>query len=81
MAICVQVEASGALSVVSPQPADLSTCTHVIQSAAEHLNNPLALTPEDGQTIGMGIMLCWVVAYAVRAIAAALSSADNSSAS
>ncbi|SPD67817.1 conserved protein of unknown function (plasmid) [Cupriavidus taiwanensis] len=81
MALCVQVDGAGVVSVVSPQPADLSTCSHVIQSSAEYLNNPLALTAEDGQTIGTAIMLCWAVAYVVRVIISAMSSADEESAS
>lgn len=81
MALCVQVDGAGVVSVVNPQPADLSTCSHVIQSSSEYLNNPLALSPQDGQVIGTAIMLCWAAAYVVRSIIAAINSADEDSAS
>lgn len=81
MAMCVQVDAAGLVSVVNPQPADLSTCSHVIQSSSEYLNNPLALSAQDGQVIGTAIMLCWAGAYVIRAIIAAINSADEDSAS
>lgn len=80
MAVCVQQDASGYVQVVNPQPTDLSTCSHVLQSSAEHLNNPLALTAEDGQTLGYSIMLVWAIAYACRLVAEVISDAGNDSA-
>ncbi|SOY66726.1 hypothetical protein [Cupriavidus taiwanensis] len=81
MALCVQVEASGAVSVVNPQPADLSTCAYLVQTSAEYLNNPLALSAADGGAIGSAILLVWAVAYAIRSVLAALASGDQDSAS
>ncbi|MDF3831822.1 hypothetical protein P3W85_02455 [Cupriavidus basilensis] len=80
MALCVQVNGSGALVAVSPQPADLSTCAYVVQASSEFLNNPLALSAGDGQTIGTAILLVWAVAYAIRAVLGALASGDDTSA-
>lgn len=80
MAVCVQQDSQGYLFVVIPQPADLSTCSHVLQSSAEYLNNPLALTAEDGQTLGYSIMLVWAIAYAGRLVLELLSDAGNESA-
>lgn len=77
MALCVQVEASGAVSVVNPQPADLSTCAYLVQTSAEYLNNPLALSAADGASIGSAILLVWAVAYTIRAVLAALASYDE----
>lgn len=81
MALCVQVNGDGSMSAVSPQPADLNTCAYVVQSSAEVLNNPLALSAADGATIGTAILLVWAGAYAVRAVLATLSSGDDPSAS
>lgn len=80
MAVCVQQNSQGYLFVVTPQPADMSTCSHVLQSSAEYLNNPLALTAEDGQTLGFSIMLVWAIAYACRLVAEVISGAGNDSA-
>ncbi len=80
MAVCVQVDGAGVVSVVQPQPADMSTCSHVIQSSAEYLNNPLALSVEDGQVIGYSILLVWALAYAARLAANAITDAGNGSA-
>lgn len=69
------------MSAVTPQPADLSTCAYVVQSSAEHFNNPLALSAEDGGAIGSAILLVWAGAYAIRAVLGALASGDDPSAS
>lgn len=81
MALCVQVNGDGSVSVVNPQPADLTTCAYVVQSSAEFLNNPLALSAADGGVIGSAILLVWAGAYAIRAVLGALASGDESSAS
>ena len=73
MAICVQADASGVLSVVSPQPADVSTCAYVLQTAGEVLNNPLALSAADGAQVGWGILTVWTAAWAGRMLIRALS--------
>ncbi|XYI32386.1 hypothetical protein MNJPNG_09510 [Cupriavidus oxalaticus] len=81
MALCVQVNGDGSMSAVTPQPVDLGTCAYVVQSSAEHLNNPLALSATDGGAIGSAILLVWAVAYAIRAVLVALASGDQDSAS
>ncbi|WP_354677109.1 hypothetical protein [Cupriavidus plantarum] len=45
------------------------------------MNNPLALSVQDAQVVGGGILLCWAGAYVIRVIIAAISSADEESAS
>ncbi|MFJ1258838.1 hypothetical protein [Cupriavidus sp. CuC1] len=79
--MCVQVNGSGALVAVSPQPSDLSTCAYVVQASAEFLNNPLSLSAVDGQTVGTAILLCWAVAYGIRVVLVALAAGDVDSAS
>ena len=79
--LCVQVDGTGALVAVSPQPADLSTCAYVVQASADYFNNPLALNAADGATIGTAILLVWAGAYAIRAVLAALASGDESASS
>ncbi|WP_123957962.1 hypothetical protein [Cupriavidus necator] len=65
------------MSAVTPPPADLATCAYVVQSSAEFLNNPLALSAADGGAIGSAILLVWAVAYTIRAVLGALSSFDE----
>lgn len=81
MAVCVQVQGTGVLAVVSPQPADMSACAYVVQSAADYFNNPLLLSAQDGAAVGSAILLVWAGAYVVRAVLAALASGDEPSAS
>lgn len=80
MPLCVQVNSDNTLSAVSPQPADMGTCAYVVTTSAEHTNNPLALSAQDGGTIGTAILLVWACAYAIRAVLDALSTGDEPSA-
>lgn len=77
MPICVAVNSDNTLAAVSPQPSDMSTCAYVMQTSADYLNNPLAVTAQDGAAIGTAILLVWAVAYAVRTVLSALSVADE----
>ncbi len=81
MALCVQVNGDGSMSAVTPQPADLATCAYVVQTSAEHFNNPLALSAADGGTIGSAILLVWAGAYAIRAVLGALAADEDSASS
>lgn len=73
MAICVQADASGVLSVVSPQPASIATCAYVLQTAGEYANNPLLVSAEDGAQIGWGVVMVWTAAWVGRMLIRALS--------
>lgn len=77
MATCVQADASGALTVMTPQPADTSTCAYVLQSGAEVGAGPFALSSQDGWQIGWGIVTVWVIAWAGRMAVKALGNADE----
>lgn len=77
VAICVQADSSGVLSVVSPQPADVSSCAYVLQTAGEFLNNPLAIGVADGTQIGWGILMVWSAAWVGRMLIRALSVGDG----
>ena len=81
MALCVQVSGDGSLAVVNPQPSDMTQCAYVVQSSTEYFNNPLALSAQDGGTIGAAILLVWAGAYAIRAVPGSLSAGDDPSAS
>lgn len=71
-ATCVQADGSGVLSVMAPQPADFSTCTLVVVAGTEVAASPFAMTIEQGQQIGMAIMLACAVAWGFRLLARAI---------
>lgn len=66
--LCVQQNPDGSLSVVSPQPADVSACGLVVQSGVEVGNNPFALSIEDAQLVGGHVFAVWAVAFGFRAV-------------
>lgn len=70
--ICVETDSSGFVFVVTPQPADVSTCTAVLVVPGEMANNPFAITAEQGTEIGGAIFLLWAVAWAFATVAKAL---------
>lgn len=74
---CVQVDGSGYLVAVDPQPTEVSACTLVVTSGADALNSPFALSPEQGSQVGGAILGVWAVAYVFRIVIRALSIGEN----
>jgi hypothetical protein len=66
---CVQINESGAVVDVVPQPADTSTCTLVLAAAAEVGASPFALSLDDAALISSSIALVWAVAWGARMMA------------
>lgn len=68
--ICVQEMPDGSLSVVSPQPADVGTCTAVVISPAEAsgLGFWQALAIPDAVAIGSAAWFCWAVVFGFRVL-------------
>lgn len=65
--ICVQQNATtGALEPVVPQPADLSTCTLVVQSASEVVASPFALDEAAANDLAAAIAGVWTLAFCLR---------------
>lgn len=67
--LCVNVNRSGEIVAVTPQPESFSDCSYVIVSGAYISNSPFSLTIEQAQQIGGAILLLWGVAFGIRSIA------------
>ena len=76
---CATYDASGAISIVLPAPADISTCALLIQSPAELANNPFMLSAEDGTAIGFAVVAVWCVGFAGRALIRSLALSEEES--
>jgi|OpeIllAssembly_1097287.scaffolds.fasta_scaffold02466_3 hypothetical protein len=64
---CVVVDASGFVVDVTPQPADVTTCTLVLASPSEVGSSPFAVDSTDAQTLLWGIAPLWITAWIFRA--------------
>lgn len=69
---CVQINGSGQLVDVTPQPVDVTACALVVQSGQEVASSPFALTLEEGGLIGGAICLLWGAAFGLRSLRRAL---------
>jgi hypothetical protein len=63
---CATWDLSRQVILVEPPPADLSTCALLIPEAGDSLNNPFALTAEDGLAIAAAIVGVWIVGFGSR---------------
>jgi hypothetical protein len=63
--LCVETNSSGALALVNPQPADVSSCVAVVVSPGE-LSVPWAISREDGGGLSAAIIAVWVVGWSIR---------------
>jgi hypothetical protein len=77
VATCIVADVSGVLSVVTPQPADVSACTYVVVSGAEVSQSPWLLTIEQAHQIGLCILLACAIAWGFRLIAEAIRTTDE----
>ena len=75
--ICLVADVQGVLSVVQPQPADITTCTYVVGNYAEVANPWNQLTSADGALIGGAILVVWAVGYAFRVLIQFLKTLDE----
>lgn len=69
---CASWNASNQVVIVTPPPADLSSCALLIPNAGDSLNSPFTLSVADGVTIGSAIVFVWGVGYASRSVIRAL---------
>jgi len=77
MSICATYDASGAVSVVTPPPVDMSTCALLIPTTDDRLNDPFHLSAADGSSIAIAIILVWSVGFAGRAIIRCLNTGEK----
>lgn len=68
MPLCATYNASNQVSIVTPPPADMSTCALLIPTVGDSLNNPFILSAADGYTIALAVVSAWAVGFASRAL-------------
>jgi hypothetical protein len=68
MALCATTNASNQVVIVTPPPADVTTCALLIPTAEDSMNSPFSLTPADGLAIATAIVSVWAVGFATRAL-------------
>lgn len=66
MALCVEVDASGVVVAVDPQPATFESCGLVLQSGAEVVASPFALDLAGAGALCAAFAALWAVAYVIR---------------
>ena len=69
---CLQDQGGGVYSLITPQPADYTTCTNVLVSPTELAPQVFNLTAEEGVWLGFQLGLILVVGFTIRAVARAL---------
>jgi len=74
--LCVQLDTSNFVQVISPQPADITTCTMVIVAPTE-VKSPFDLSVDDALTISYAVIPVFLAAFAWRMVIRALN-ADSS---
>ena len=68
---CVQVNSTGGVEIVDPQPSDLTTCTAVLLSPSEASPAWYAvpLSADEGAVIGVAVAAVWALAWCLRQLA------------
>lgn len=76
--ICVTYSGSTVV-FQDPQPATITdeTCTYVLQKPSEIESSPFNLTVEQGQQIGLAIMLVCAIAFCYRLVAIPLKTSNS----
>ena len=80
MGLCVVEGSGGAVTVQSPQPSDISTCSMVLISGAEYqsaASSPWNLTLSEAGAIGGAIVIVWAAGWASRTLIRAFQSIDS----
>jgi hypothetical protein len=63
------IDAGGAVVDVVPQPADVTTCTLVLQAPGEIAAAPWAISPEEGVQIAAAILALWALGWGAGQVA------------
>lgn len=72
MPLCATHNGAGQVLIVTPPPADFSTCPLLIQTAEDWNNNPFYLSTADGMAVALAIVGVWSVGFAARSLIRAL---------
>jgi hypothetical protein len=75
--ICLSADAAGVLSVINPQPSDVTACSIVVGNYAESANPWIQLTTGDGALIAGAILAVWAVGYSFRVLIKVLKHTDE----
>ena len=66
MPMCATYNGTGQVTVVTPPPADMSTCALLIPTVGDSINDPFHLSAQDGLDISYAILTVWAVAVGWR---------------
>lgn len=72
MPLCATYNGANQVLIVTPPPADMSTCPLLIQTAEDWQNNPFYLSTADGMAVAVAIVAVWSAGFAGRALIRAL---------
>jgi len=64
--LCVEVNGSGQVVPVDPQPATFEACTLVLQSGAEVVASPFALDIDGASSLAGAFALLWATAFCLK---------------
>ena len=78
MPLCATYNAAGQVLIVSPPPADMTTCALLIPTSADPVN-PFALSAEGGAQVAFAILGAWAVGFAARVLIRTLSTNEGDS--
>lgn len=77
MPLCATYNESGQVLIVTPPPADMSTCALLIPTVGDSVNDPFHLSASDGTAIAAAIVLVWCAGFAGRALIRASKIGDS----
>ena len=66
MPLCATYNGSNQVLIVTPPPADMSTCALLIPTVGDSVNDPFHLSAADGSAIAVAIVSMWCLGLATR---------------
>lgn len=72
MPMCATYNASNQVTIVTPPPADMSTCALLIPTVGDSINDPFHLSSADGAAIAFAVVAAWATGFGFRALIRAL---------
>jgi hypothetical protein len=64
-------------TAMNPQPSDVTTCSTVLQSGGEVIQNPFSPSVSDGALIAAAVISVWGAAWAFKALILTLKGSDE----
>ena len=68
MPLCATYNSTGQVSIVTPPPADMSTCALLIPTTEDNVNNPFILSAAEGYAIALAVVSVWALGFASKAL-------------